>query len=511
MATVTTLPHLETPQQVRRTAGTQTWWLLGCTALAFGLLGYHPFAEDGGIYATGVTLRLHPELFPAERGLPYSFAMAHTGHSLFVPALAAIIRVLHLPQDVAMFAIFITSLIATLAAAGSLARVLFPSAASQRWAMLLLAASLGLPAAGTSLYLADPYLTSRSVWTPAILWALSLLLQRKTLPAMLCLAAVAPFHPLMTGWTALLYFVLLARRSARPAAYTAGLAGVTLAAMAALQAFAPVDSAAVRAASLSRGYWFLSRWEWYEVVGLVAAPVLLLAFATWNPRRPRCTAAARDLALATGTTVGIVATGSLLLIHTSNASLLLARLQPLRLLHPVYLIFVLMAGGLLPQLRRLRWAPAIAVLAAAAGLLFMQRGLYGSSGQWELPGATPQNAYEQAFLWVRANTPADAVFAADADYTRAAGEDAQMFRAVAARTVLADQAKDGGIASVVPALAPAWQRESAMQSGLATATDADRLARVRPLGATWILLPATASTGFHCPYQNTAAKVCRLP
>jgi hypothetical protein len=379
---------------------------------------------------------------------------------------------------------------------------------------MLLATAMGLPVAGTSLYLADPYLTSRSVWTPLLLWGLTFLLQRRYLAAAICLGIALPFHPLMAALSVLLYAAVLARRSSRPVVYSAALAALSFVAMAALQTFAPADSAAVRAASLSRGYWFLARWEWYELIGLVAAPVLLLGFAMFRPVYARCHAAARDLALALGTVAGIATISSLLLIHTTNASFLLARLQPLRLLHPIYLVFLLMMGGLAAELgstRRLRYCPAALCLVACTGLLTMQRGIYDDSGHWELPGFAVRNGYEQAFLWVRANTPLDAVIAADANYTTAAGEDAHMLRAIALRTTLPDAAKDGGVASVIPALADEWKHASDLQEGLSQATDAERVARVQPLGATWILMPVEARTRFPCPYQNAVAKVCRLP
>jgi hypothetical protein len=515
LATVTALPDLEQPRGTRRPALQQTSWLLGCTAAAFLMLGYHPYAEDGGIYSTGVALRLHPELFPAEHGLAHSFAVAHTSQSLFVPTLAALVRLLHLPQDVVMLLVFVASLFATLCAAAALASVLFPSLAVQRWAVLLLAVSLGLPVAGTSLYLADPYLTSRSLWMPLMLWGLALLLRKRVAAGLTCLAVTLPFHPLMAALTVLLYGAVLARRSARPVAYPAGLAALALAGMAAVQWLAPVDSEAVRAASLSRGYWFLSQWEWFEVVGLIAAPVLLVAFATYRPVHARCTSAARDLAWALCTIAATTALAAVLLIHTTNAGFLLARLQPLRLMHPLYLIFVLLMGGVLADipLRQSRrgWAAAVACVVAAAGLLLMQRGIYDSSGHWEIPGIQPLNRYEQAFLWIRANTPLNAVFATDANYTTATGEDAHMLRAIALRTALPDAAKDGGIASVVPPLADQWKRGSDLQTGLVDVSDAERLQRVRSLGATWIVLPVKAATAFPCPYQNDVAKVCRLP
>jgi hypothetical protein len=518
MATITSLPLQRNQSQgtlrrtYRRISGGGAAWVLACSLLAVGLLGYHPFAEDGGIYATGVTLRLHTELFPAERTLAHSFADAHTSQSLFVPALAALIRLAHAPEETAMLLLFIASLIATLAAALSLARVVFSSEREQRWAVLLLSVSLGLPVAGTSLYLADPYLTARSLWTPVVLYGLSQLLRSRTRLAMFCLALVAPLHPLMTVWAALLFATLLAYRSARRAVWSARVAAVALAVMMAMQMFAPADSAAVRAASLSRGYWFLSRWEWYEWIGLAAAPLLLVLYAMRFDTFRNASARARELAFAAATVAGVATIASLLLIHPGNSSLLLARMQPLRLLHPVYVIFVLLTGGILGSLpRRLRWVPLSACLAAGIGLLSMQRGIYAHSGQWELPGADPVNGYEQAFRWVRTNTPVDAIFATDAEYTNASGEDAQMFRAVARRTVLPDRAKDGGVASVVPALADVWRHGSDLQTGLAVLSDRERVARIRPLGATWILLPAHSLTAFPCPYWNGVAKVCQLP
>jgi hypothetical protein len=42
------------------------------------------------------------------------------------------------------------------------------------------------------------------------------------------------------------------------------------------------------------------------------------------------------------------------------------------------------------------------------------------------------------------------------------------------------------------------------------ASDQQRLARLQPLGVTWIVLPAEATTGFPCPFTNSRVRVCRL-
>jgi hypothetical protein len=125
----------------------------------------------------------------------------------------------------------------------------------------------------------------------------------------------------------------------------------------------------------------------------------------------------------------------------------------------------------------------------------------------------PRNPWAQAFLWVRDNTPKDALFALDADYINAPGEDAQCFRAIARRSALADYSKDGGEASIAPVLTADWVRDQAAQQALSSpsTTDAQRLAALRPLGVTWLVLQPSAATSLDCPYANSAVKLCRLP
>ena len=506
MSTTVLLPQTEPRTAARTRPSTGLLTAVLCTVVALLLLGYHPWAEDGGIYASSLALRMQPGLFPAERG----FAMAHTGRSLFVPALALLARAAHLSLPVALFTAYVLSLLATVLAAQRLLEQIFEDTAARRWSLVLFAASLGVPIAGTSLYLADPYLTARSISTPLLLWTVVLLLQRRVAAAWLCVAASATLHPLMTAWATLLLLTLHAQRARRPALWSAVLFVAAVLCMALVVLAAPADGAAAQAAALSRAYWFPRDWAWYEWVGM-AAPALLLCIP-FLPRRVPVTAAARTLSVAVAVSTVVVSAASLLLIQTGSRTMLLARLQPLRLLHTEYALFVLLVGGFAAHLRPRgrRWPVLLFCAGAAAGLAVMQRDLYRDSRHLELPWTAPGNGYERAFLWARQNTPADALFALDAEYTTAAGADAQVFRAVALRSSLPDAAKDGGIASVMPRLADAWLTASRAQSGLAAASDAERIARVQPLGATWIVLPAASATALTCPYVNEGARVCRL-
>ena len=134
------------------------------------------------------------------------------------------------------------------------------------------------------------------------------------------------------------------------------------------------------------------------------------------------------------------------------------------------------------------------------------------SSHIELPdrSARSANPWVQAFLWVGKNTSRDALFALDAKYVNTEGEDAQNFRAIAMRSELPDYSKDGGEASITPPLAEAWQQGAAAQDGLSKLNDDVRDERLRPLGATWMVLHADAVTAHPCPFDNGTVKVCRL-
>jgi hypothetical protein len=150
-----------------------------------------------------------------------------------------------------------------------------------------------------------------------------------------------------------------------------------------------------------------------------------------------------------------------------------------------------------------------AMAALAAAMFFVQTAAFAHSDHLELPGAKPRNGYAQAFLWIRGNTPSTAVFAADPMLVFAPGEDEQNLRATAQRSVLADY-KDEGLALIFPGDAANWYEQFNAQREIASMSDEQRVARFTPLGASWMVLPASAQTDMPCPYRNSVLLVCRL-
>ncbi|NYF80838.1 hypothetical protein [Granulicella arctica] len=499
------------------------------TAFALLVHGYHPYAEDGGLYAAGIEHLLDPALFPHSA----AFVEAHLRFSVFAPVTAALVRILHLSLPAVLLLLHLSSIWSTLFALWLLAARCYATRTARAGAVTLMAAWLTVPVAGTSLILMDPYVTARSISLPCTLFALVAVidLMRARTPAhriraailcasMLLLAAIT--HPLMAAYAfgdvLTLAILLSASKSTRSWAITC-LCSSAVVLAAALSALAPPETAAYLQVAITRYYWFLSRWQWYELIGL-AAPLAIVATTILSRRPPtlRLDDAGRAsnrkalaaMAVITGTTAILVA---LTFAHENAPTHLIARLQPLRIFQIVYIVMILVLGATLGErlLRRHLWR-WLTLFSIFGGVLFyVQRSTYPSSAHIEWPSATPSNRWEQAFLWISHNTPKDALFALDANYISLPGEDAQSFRAIAQRSALPDYSKDGGEASITPSLTAAWSIGQTAQTALSTENDAARLDALHPLHVNWIVLQTRATTSFNCPYQNPLVKVCRLP
>jgi len=502
------------------------------TLLAVAISGYHPYAEDGGLYLAGVKRLLDPALYPRQT----AFVLEPMRMSLFAPAIAGLVRATHIGLPAALFALHLASVWVTLFAAWTLAERCFATRQARAGAVTLLACWLGLPVAGTALSIMDPYLTARSFSTPCSLLALVGVLAMTERGAdhterrrgfLLCVGSVAlggAMHPLMAMYTLGAVAMLACLRASRQSVRVWGTTALSLAALgiaACAQALTRPESADYVRVALTRSYWFLAEWRWYEGVGL-AAPLVILSAVAWKEQwttardRDEMVSGARRalarMAVIAGATACVAAA---LFARGGAAAHLVARLQPLRAFQIVYMVMVLLLGAKLGErvLRRSVWRWGAAVMVLGGVMFGAARVAFPDSNHLELPGVAPRNAWTQAFLWVRHNTPKGALFALDADYIHAAGEDAQSFRAITERSALPDYSKDGGEASIAPELTAAWTAGQAAQQGLsaAVATDAERVARLRPLGVTWVVLGAEAATSFDCPYRNNAVQVCRLP
>jgi hypothetical protein len=461
--------------------------------------GYHPLADDGAVYVTGIKKLANPSLYQTDA----VFALSPTRLSIFAHILAALMQWVQLPAI--LLVCHLASIFLFLLGSWKVAARVF-STGSERWGALLLAACcFTLPVAGTSLSIMDPYVTARSFSTPLSLFALAAVLDEKWGEAALWLALAALLHPLMAGYAAIamVTVAIAGRRMWRPIGLFYGL-GLAICALIFAITRHGDPSLAYNRAVLSRSYFFLSSWRWYEYPGLLM-PLVLLGIACRRAAWP-----ARKLAIAATLMGGCALLASLCFVHRSG-SLMLARLQVLRAFHFVYIAGVLLAGGMLGRLaQQHRRAITVLYLSFLFALFAGQRLTYPDSAHVEWPGSAPRNRWQQAFLWIRTKTPEDAIFAMDNDYAEGPREDAQGFRATAERSAIADWFKDGGIASNFPQAAAPWWRGSEATEKLNGATDAERLAKLRPLGVTWIVLPAQASTAFPCPFTNAGVRVCRL-
>ena len=502
--------------------------LLALAVLTLFLNGYHPLAEDGGLYVAGVQLTLNPNLFPH-----YTvFVSEHLHFSVFAPVLAFFVHLTHLSLAWVLLLTDLFSLWLTFYAALRILQRTISSQPAQLAGLCLLTAFWTLPIAGTSLLLMDPYVTARSLSTPLSLLAVAFALDdrlnlRSLLNSAFCLILAAAFHPLMAAYAFAFVLILrLTRLRQRALAYALlALSALTLAAV--LQTVAPTESPAVIAAEITRYYWFLSQWQWFELLGLVGPLAVLAALHTRYRRQSDPLNAAAATLCRACIAIGCIATlVALLFAHEGSRTHLVARMQPLRVFLLIYAIMTLLLGATLTELAletrqrlssnkaRLALAslPAILIFALAATMFYVQRQTFPASNHLEFPWRaqhTP-NPWVQAFLWARDNTPPDALFALDTKYVNEDGEDAQTFRPIALRSALPDFSKDGGEAAITPSLASQWQQGAEAQTNLSTETDAVRDARLLPLGATWMVLHAAAPTAHPCPYNNGVIKVCSL-
>ncbi len=512
------------PSHERRFA---TRLVSGLTLFGLAVHGYHPYAEDGGLYLAGVKRLLDPALYPHGT----AFVLEPTRLSLFAPMVAAIVHLSHLSLPLTLVALHLASIWTTLFAAWMVAARCWPSRTARAGAVVLLACWLTLPVAGTALALMDPYLTARSISTPCTVFALAAVLdftdrglsrasrRRSLILWIATITLAALMHPLMAAYAlgATILLACLRMPDSRARIWsTAALTLSSVAMAACIQISASPESADYRRVALTRSYWFPAAWSWYELAGL-AAPLAILAIFAWRNSQsfrsltPNAKTALAQMAVVAGVTAWLIAT---LFARAGASTYLIACLQPLRVFHIVYLVMVILLGATLGELilhrHAWRWAAAMLLL---GGIMFASaRSAFPASRHLELPWATPPNQWVQAFLWVRDSTPRDALFALDADYINSPGEDAQCFRAIAERSSLPDYSKDGGEASIAPELTAEWKTGQQAQQQLSApqTTDAMRTAALAPLGVSWLVLDTRASTSLSCPYANAAVKVCRM-
>jgi hypothetical protein len=477
---------------------------LGCAllaAVAVAVHGYHAGADDAGIWEPAIKKAADPSLYP----FGDEFFMQHAHLSLFPRVLGWLTRFSGVSPDLAIFLCHLAGVFLLLLASRQLLAACFESERA-RWAgVATLAITLSVPVAGTAMPIMDPYVTARTLSTPLAVFALASHLSGRRIAAAGWLAACGLVHPQMAVFAAgLLGLMEMGRRRAYvlEAAPVFGL--LSLAWLPGLWEFAPAHGAA-RVALLSRSYFFVSRWAWYEWIG-VAAP---LAVLWW------CSSARAPLSnlLRNLVKFGLLCTAAGVVLSSSPRLENYARLQPMRAFQLVYVVMFLVLGALAGEyvLRNRAWRWLALFVPLAGGMWALAAEQYPASRHVEWAGAPPRGDWGSAFRWVRDHTPKDAVFALDPDYLQSRGEDMHGFRAVAERSALADRVKDSGAVSLFPGLAADWDAEVRAENGWSrfSAADFARLGREFPV--TWIIVRRPVPNGLECPYTNAGLAVCRVP
>jgi hypothetical protein len=482
---------------------------LGLTALAFVVHGYHPFAEDAGIYIPAIKQHLDPSLYPYGQ----QFVSLPANLSVFTRAVALSVRVLHLPLTYTLLLWYLSCLFLTTLACWRIAVLSTGNRVSGWIGASLVAACMTMPAAGCSLLLFDPYVTSRTVSTPLLLLCIASFIASNYRWAAAWWVVAAAFHPLMAAITLGFLFALWMVRRPTSAYYAAPLLIACIGAgVLASMRFGSRISPAYRDAVLSRSYFFLSNWAWYEILGAVA-PILFFGWMAFANRRKRNTLFEVSLA---ATIFGALALTVSLAICLMPMLFSLSRLQPMRAFQLIYFLMLLLPISVAFQhlvstwpLRRMQIALTVIVLSVAGGMFWVQRETFAAGRHIEWPWSPPTNPWQQAFAWIHSNTPKDALFALSPDYADDPLDDRQGFRANAERSTIPDRTKDGGVVAVLPQLAKEWKAGTEMTANLQN-FDAPQLNRLRTAGVTWIVIRNPGNVALTCPYANPSVLVCRL-
>ena len=480
--------------------------LAALTAAALAIHGYHLGVDDGEIYVPAARKLLNPRLY---RFAP-EFFLSHAHLSLFSPILALTARVMHLSIDWTILFWYIATLFAMLTACWKLAFACFDSPRARWSSVLIMAAVVSMPATNTGLSLMDPYLSARSFSTPLTIFVLACILEANYISAAIGVVITGVIHPQMVVYLVFLIGVMwIMQRSQRKTDSRAE----SFASFALIPGgFHPASAAGpYREALYSREFYFIATWHWYHWLGMLAPLAFLCWFWKGNFRGTRSGFSRISFALIP---FGLLSIAAALIFATSHAFDMFARTQPLRTFHLITIVFVLLLGGVMGEFagRDRAWLiPAITV-ALAGGMFYVQRDAYPNSPHIEWPSASSPNAWVNTLLWIRANTPDNAVFAVDSRYFEENGVDQHGFRALSARSDLADYYKDGGVVAIFPFLAPEWKQMTNATYGLNQFTRERflQLQRLYP-EVDWTVVRGVPPSGLECPYNKDSFAVCRIP
>src|ERR1700736_991845 len=186
--------------------------VLRLAAVAFVALlvhGYHLGVDDAEIYVPAIKKAADPGLYR----FGSEFFMTHAHLSVFSGLVGESARLTRLPINLTIFLWHLGCIYLLLLASWQLISVCFRNDAARWGGVVLLAGVLTVPVAGIALSIMDPYLTARSLSTPATIFAVGCYLSNKPKQALGWLLAAALLHPQMAAFGgALLACLAIGRR-----------------------------------------------------------------------------------------------------------------------------------------------------------------------------------------------------------------------------------------------------------------------------------------------------------
>src|SRR5450755_3120649 len=244
------------------------------TGAAVLVHGYHLGVDDSAIYVPAIKRVADSKLYP----FGAQFFLSHAHLSIFSDLVGGSARLTHLPIDLVIFVWHVAGIFLLLAAAWRLLGACFESSRARWSGVALLAATLSVPVTGTGLAIMDPYVTARSLSTPATLFAIACYLSARPRWAIAWLVLTASVHPQMSVYGALFIGGMELVRRRRAIQTVAEPVFGAMIGLPFLLNFAPVTGAA-RDCLLSRTFFFVSTWAWYEWVGVFAPLAVLWGLA----------------------------------------------------------------------------------------------------------------------------------------------------------------------------------------------------------------------------------------
>lgn len=467
--------------------------------------GYHLGADDAAIYVPAVKRAFDPQLYP----FGAEFFEHHGRLSIFSWLVAQTAKLGHLPIDFTLFFWHILGVFLLTIAVWRLASLCFQNAPARWSAVILSAAVLTVPVAGTALVIMDPYLTARSISTPTTMLAIASFLAKRKKQTFGWLVLTALIHPQNAAYAAAFCLLLAVPLRWTAATETAPAFALIAGRLPTGFEFQPTQGI-YHDVLYMRTFFFAQLWEWYEWVGVVAPMVILVWLSQISPR---CALPAFRRVSRALIPFGVLVTTSFVTLCSTRRLESFVRLQPMRGFLLLYILFFLLLGGLIGEyvLQHRIWLWIALFLPLASGMFLLQNSAYPHSRHIEWPWGQPQNQWVAAFQWIRSNTPKNAVFALDPKYITLPEVDQHGFRAIAERSMLADYYKDSGAVSLFPVLAEEWGREQTAQAGWQGFTAADFVHLAHEYPVTWVVLRPPAAAGLECPYSNPAVSVCRIP